>query len=57
VSATSSFAGTVAVPFNLGFIGDVGSNAQQANNITLLASMGVSRIIFSQSSDSGQFQL
>ena len=45
------------MPFNLGFIGDVGSNAQQANNITLLASMGVSRIIFSQSSDSGQFQL
>lgn len=56
-AASQVYANTVAVPFNVGFSGDVGSNAQQSNNITLFSSMGVSRLIFSQTSDTGQFQI
>ncbi len=45
----------VSVPFTYGFIGTVGSNTGQANNILTMPTLEVSYTTFSQVSDNGQF--
>ena len=50
-------ANTVSVPFNEGFVGTVGANTQQADSIKTFATLGISRILFSQNSRSSSFEI
>ena len=56
-AASAAVADVVSVPFKEGFAGSVGANSQQARNITTFATLGISRVVFSQTSSSGQFVL
>lgn len=46
----------ISVPFEEGFIGVIGSNTQQANNIQSYASLGINRLFFQQTTNSGNFE-
>jgi len=46
----------VSVPFNDGFIGKIGSNTQQANDIQRFSTLSISKAFFIQSTASGRFE-
>ncbi|MFZ9982717.1 MAG: hypothetical protein ACO3FI_11865, partial [Cyclobacteriaceae bacterium] len=46
----------VSVPFNEGFIGVVGNNAQDANTIKTFPSLGITKAFFTQNSSTGFFE-
>jgi hypothetical protein len=45
----------ISVPFSAGFVADIGSNVQQANNLTNFATLGIQRALFAQTSATGIF--
>lgn len=47
----------VSVPFNDGFIGEIGTNTQQANNIQRFSTLNISKASFVQTTNSGRFEL
>jgi len=47
----------VSVPFDDGFIGVIGSNPQQANNIQRFSTLSIAKISFVQTTNSGRFEL
>jgi gliding motility-associated-like protein len=47
----------VSVPFNDGFVGLIGNNVQQANDIKLFTTLSISKISFVQTTNSGRFEL
>ena len=47
----------VSVPFNDGFIGVIGGNTQQANNIQRFSTLSIAKISFVQTTNSGRFEL
>ena len=46
----------ITVPFNEGFIGEVGNNSQDANFIKTFPTLGISRAFFAQNSTTGFFE-
>lgn len=48
---------TVGVPFEAGFIGEIGNNSQKANNIQTFSTLDIDRAIFSQSTTGSGFAL
>jgi len=58
VSAAATAQGVEAVvPFNDGFIGLIGNNSQDAEQITSFSTLGIKRAFFVQVTQSGQFEL
>jgi hypothetical protein len=55
-SAAPILADVVSVPFNEGFVGTVGTNAQKANNIITFADIGFTVALVQQNSTSGVFE-
>lgn len=47
----------VSVPFNDGFVGLIGNNTQEANNIQRFSTLSIAKISFVQSTNSGRFEL
>ena len=47
----------VSVPFNDGFIGEIGTNTQQANNIQRFSTLNIAKASFVQTTNSGRFEL
>jgi len=47
----------VSVPFNSGFIGTIGGNTQQANNIQNFSTLKIAKVSFVQTTNSGRFEL
>lgn len=47
----------ISVPFAAGFVGTVGANTGQADNILNFATLGITTARFSQDSTTGQFQV
>ncbi|MBR9796652.1 MAG: hypothetical protein GYB45_11425, partial [Gammaproteobacteria bacterium] len=55
----AALAGTASVPFEAGFIGEIGNNGSklnEADNIQTFSTLGIERATFSQDTDSGQFE-
>jgi gliding motility-associated-like protein len=46
----------VSVPFDRGFIGAIGNNAQAASNIQSFTTLGINRMFFQQTTNSGNFE-
>jgi gliding motility-associated-like protein len=53
--ANSTFSQYVSVPFKDGFIGSIGANTQQADNITLFSILGITKSSFTQQTLDGNF--
>ena len=53
----AALANTVSVPFEEGFIGEMGNNSQKANNIQTFSTLDIDRAILSQSTSGSAFVL
>lgn len=53
--AKTTFSQYVSVPFKDGFIGSIGANTQQADNITTFTTLGISKSSFTQLTTDGDF--
>lgn len=47
----------VSVPFNDGFIGLIGNNTNSATNIKRFSTLGIAKVQFVQTTNSGRFEL
>ena len=47
----------VSVPFNDGFIGVIGTNTNQANDIQRFSTLSIAKVSFVQTTNSGRFEL
>ena len=55
--SAAAFANTVSVPYEEGFIGEIGNNSQKADNIQTFSTLDIDRAIFSQSTTGSDFVL